>query len=108
MKDIEIYNWLYDLKPESMEQENKIKAMMRIILLSTDNNIKDFLEILTLDDILDRPTREVYEKYCEWADENHLVKVGHNIFSESVQNKFYVKSKVVRVKNKTLRVYKIM
>ena len=109
MTDMEIYEWLYNLKPESMEQETKIRAMMRTMLISsTDNRVKEFLNTLNLDDVLYVPTREVYEKYCKWAKKNDCKKVAHNIFSEAVQNTFYVKSKVVRLNGKVTRVYNII
>ena len=108
MTDIEIYEWLYKLKPESIEQENKIRAMLRIILYSPDNHVREFLKTLNIDDILHRPTREVYEKYCIWANDNKHEKTSHNIFSEAVQNIFFVKSKAARVNGKVTRIYKYL
>lgn len=106
MTDLEIFNMLYEIEPESMEQENKIKAMMRIILSSKDKNLMEFLKTLTIEDILFRPTKEVYMKYCTWADDNKYERIAHNVFSEAIQNTFYVKSKVMRVDGKSTRVYK--
>lgn len=108
MTDMEIYNWLYNLEPENIEQENKIKAMMRIMSLSTQSHIKEFLDTLNFEEIIDRPTKEVYTKYSNWADKNNYEKVGHNIFSQAVQNKFYVKSKTVKSKGKCIKAYKIV
>lgn len=108
MTDMEIYEWLYKLEPENTEQENKIRAMLRIALSSTDTHVREFLNTLTIDEILYIPTKEVYLKYCSWANDNEYEKVAHNVFSEVVHSIFYVKSKVMRINGKVTRVYKPM
>ena len=113
MKDMEIYNWLFNLVPENKEQEIKLHRMMRVILekdnvpnVTVSENIEKFLNTLNISDILGERTITVYESYTEWCKQQKIKPEYKNIFSMAIQEKFNVKSNVTRVNGKPVRVFK--
>lgn len=110
MTDMEIFNWLYNLEPESKTQKKKIERMMRIIIkkdyYDNSSDTENFLDTLTDEDVINRPSKEVYAKYKEWCKQYSVTPDAKNIFGSAVQENFNVKSTATRIKGKSLRVYR--
>lgn len=112
MTDIEIINWLYNLEPETKEQENKIKKMMIVMLEKTQTkdttpkSVKLYFEPIMLDEIIGKKTEKIYNDYCNWCKENNHIRENKMYFSRLVCKTFNVKTVCNRINDKVVRVYK--
>jgi hypothetical protein len=110
MTDIEIFEWLYNIEPENTVQKKKLHKMMRIILTKNyyDNSsyTEEYINTLTLEDVLDKTSKEVYFKYCNWCNSEGVKPDAKNMFSCVIQDTFDVKSITCRYNGKPTKVYK--
>lgn len=108
MTDIEIFQMLYNLEPENWQQKKKIEKMMSIILeKKKPTGLEEFLETLSLDEVLDKRVKRVYEYYCDWCKELNIKPESAIFFGRCVCDRFKVKGTVTRQDDKTYRVYRM-
>lgn len=108
MTDLEIFNWLYALEPESKEQEKKISKMMTVILSKTNrvkSKLDTFLDTLALDEVVDKNVSRVYQYYCYWCKDNDYEPESNLVFSRKVCETFNVKSKQMMRDGARYRIY---
>lgn len=111
MTDLEILHFLYELKPESKEQDSKIKKMMNILINdrvnTTNNSIKEYLEPMAIDEIIDKNVTEIYTHYCNWCTKNNYEPESKISFSKYICRKYSVKSVTSKVNGELKRLYKL-
>lgn len=96
MTNYEIYNILLDVKPENFKQWEKLSECMKILMTEDEPEfVQDYVDTLTLDDILDKPVSEVYSKYLEWCYLNYINdETSVKRFNKYLNYKFGVTTRV--------------
>ena len=110
MTDLEIFKWLYELEPESKEQEKKLNKMMSIILTKSQpikSKLETFIDTLMLDDVLGKDVSRVYEYYCDWCKDNAYTPESKIAFGRKMCATFKVKSVVIMSSGIRHRVYEL-
>lgn len=100
MTDAEIYNMLSKVQPESFKQWEKLSTCMKILLADDDPEyVEDYMENLTVDDVLEKRVSEVYSKYLEWCELNYINDISSTKrFNKYLSYKFGVTTKAVNGK----------
>lgn len=110
MNDLEIIKWLRDVKPERAEQKKALEAAERAfynsIYFVLDEGVEDFLTMFTKDELRNKPSGDLYEEYVEYGTGQYDEIVTHSVFTKSVGYLFNLRSKVVKIDGKSIRVYK--
>ena len=110
MTDLEILKWLYELEPESKEQEKKISKMITIILTKTNHvksKLETFLDTLVLDEVVGKDVSRVYQYYRDWCKDNSHTPESNIVFSRKVCETFKVKSTQIMSGGVRYRIYKL-
>lgn len=107
MTDIEIYNFLCDLEPESIEQANKIKKMMCILFSENANDSAEryLKENWTKNTIIGERPSEIYEEYLEWSKRDDSKPVGKRTFSNIIRMTFNVRATTKWICDNYISVY---
>lgn len=105
MKDLEIANLLSAIIPESEEQKDRLFIAINLFK-DCKLSVNLYLDELNKNHFLDRETNTVYRHYKEWCEINELTPVSAIEFGKYVHINCNVKSKVVKINRKPVRVYK--
>ena len=66
-----------------------------------------FMKDLDMDiDVLNQPSKDVYTAYKIYCNDNNLTPLAHNAFSENLKRNYNITTKVSRVNNKTVRIFR--
>lgn len=85
MKDLEIIEWLNELKPESVQQEIRIKKAISCL---DNSSVRLYTNNKTIKDFKGRLTRAKYDDYLSWCKENNLSPESKVKFSLVINEEF--------------------
>lgn len=71
----------------------------------TNNPILQFLEDITLDDIVNQPTKSIYRKYSEFCLANNYQPMSNIEFSKRIKKEYPVDISLKRIKNERVRIF---
>ena len=110
MTNEELLTFLYELEPESKEQDDIIKKMMALLISCRNKNTVDsinkYLEPVLFDEIVDKCVSDIYDDYVKWCNDNNYTPESKIQFSKQICYKFNVKTKTARVNGICKKVYK--
>ena len=70
-----------------------------------NNPILLFMKDITIDEILNEPTKKIYEQYKEFCLSENLQAISHIEFSKAVKKYFNVEIDVKKIKGKTTKIF---
>lgn len=110
MNDLEIIKLIKGIKPESEKQRKALESMERAFYRSinsiVDESVEDFLSAYDRSDLINKPSAELYDEYLEFCEESELDDVSHTLLSKITMQKFNLRCAVVKLDNKSVRVYR--
>ncbi len=112
MNDLEILKWLKkaQLESKSEKQKKTLEAMERTFYNSTnfiiEESVEDFLSAFTKEDLINKPSGELYEEYLEYCTDLYDELVTQSLLTRSVGHLFNLRTKPVYIDKKTIRVFK--
>ena len=71
-----------------------------------NNPIVGFFKELDEDDINNQPTKDVYARYKLYCNENNFTPISHIQFTKYIKKELGMDVRVIRVKNKTAKVFR--
>ena len=92
------------LKNKKFTESKKVQEQIREYELS-NNPILGFFEEIDFSEILNEPTKSVFQKYLIYCNENNLQPMASVEFSRKVCKEYNFKTSVKKIKSKTYRVF---
>lgn len=71
-----------------------------------NNPVLLFFKEIDEDDVYDRPTKYVYQRYCEFCLSNNFQQLSHIEFSKQIKKQFNAEIKVGQINGKSTRIFK--
>ena len=98
-------NGYYIIKLDS-EPQNPIWITLKKDFYDNLSCSEEYIDTLAIDDVVNKTSKEVYSKYCDWCNREGVKPDAKNKFSSMIQNTFEVKSITCRYNGKPTKVYK--
>ena len=105
--DEELIELLYNINPKSMKQAKIINGTLQKLLKDEPvSSVDEYLNNFTAADFTDKEVRGMFSQYCQWCSLNNMEIQSNKAFTQAVEVRFNLKSTVVKVDGKSVRVYK--
>lgn len=92
------------LKNKKFTESKKVQEQIREYELS-NNPILGFFEEIELSEILNEPTKSIFQRYTAYCNDNNLQPMASVEFSRKVCKQYNLRTSVKKIKNKTYRVF---
>ena len=92
------------LQNKKFTESKKVQEQIKEYEL-TNNPILGFYEEIEINEILNEPTKSVFQRYLTYCNENNLQPMASVEFSRKVCKEYNLRTMVKKIKNKTYRVF---
>ena len=107
LSDEELIELLYRISPKSMKQAKIITGTLQKLFKDDSiNSVEEYLNNFTAADFTDKEIKSAYTEYCQWCSLNNMEIQSNKAFSQIVELRFNLKSKVIKLGGKSVRAYK--
>lgn len=104
----ELITLLGNLEGEDWSLQRKINRMLTMLFTNEGNvpvSIEWYLEGMKLEEVVNRPVRDVYVEYAEWCELNYLPPEKIILFGKFVRERFPVESIQKKLNGENIKYY---
>ena len=107
LSDEELIKFFYNITPKTMRQAKIINnTLQRLLEDEPVSSVDEYLNNFSAADFTNKEVNKVFSDYCQWCSLNNIVIQSNKAFTQAIEVRFNLKSTVVKVNGKSVRMYK--